>query len=161
MASLGSWREILQSALQSHKHLKHTQHLQLVLLLLSISSNPAKLIHQYIWASYGSPIPSAYGRLVAAAATFLQWVLCARNPNAHCMLDVFFLQLYVVRQMSHSVHSHDHECGNIWDHGHGVFRQLWELMAGQPTGLLFSGVKSASCTQTDMHHNMYQYHAKN
>ncbi|CAM6012336.1 unnamed protein product [Sphagnum balticum] len=29
MASLGSWREILQSALQSHKHLKHTQHLQL------------------------------------------------------------------------------------------------------------------------------------
>jgi hypothetical protein len=126
--------------------------------LLSISSNPAKLIHQYIWSSYGSPIPSSYGRLVAAAATFLQWVLCVWNPNAHCMLDVFFLQLHVVREMSHSVHSHDHECGNIWDHGHDVFRQLWELMAGQPTGLLFSGV---ACTQTDMHHNMYQYHGKN
>ncbi|CAM6021318.1 unnamed protein product [Sphagnum balticum] len=29
MASLGSWREILQSAIQNHKHLKHSQHLQL------------------------------------------------------------------------------------------------------------------------------------
>ncbi len=103
MASLGSWREILQSAIQNHKHLKHSQHLQLVFFPSPQTSMWSIGTLQYPSKVFGSILGKPVCAMIAVAvqreAPDLQGLKTLQSvglAQADTELLLFLVQLYLL-----------------------------------------------------------------